>query len=58
LNHLFSETNVKKQIGNAVPPTIAKVLFAHIKKTLEKADGVQPENVRQESFERETIIID
>ncbi len=32
--------NTKKQIGNAVPPSIAKVLFGHIRRALEKADGV------------------
>ena len=41
--HLFSAANVKKQIGNAVPPSIAKVLFKWIRKALERADGVQPD---------------
>lgn len=43
--HMFSSVNVKKQIGNAVPPTVAKVLFEAIKKALEKADGVEPEHI-------------
>jgi DNA (cytosine-5)-methyltransferase 1 len=40
-NHVFSHYNVKKQIGNAVPPSIAKVLFEWIRKWLEKVDGVK-----------------
>lgn len=38
LNHLFLGTGIKKQIGNAVPPCIAKVLFKSIKKDLDEAD--------------------
>lgn len=40
LDHVFSGKHVKKQIGNAVPPCIAKVLFESIRKDLERADGV------------------
>jgi DNA (cytosine-5)-methyltransferase 1 len=58
LNHKFSEVNVKKQIGNAVPPMIAKVLFKWIKKTLENADGVQSEGVQGEIIEHEVIVLD
>ena len=43
--HKFTSVNVKKQIGNAVPPTIAKVLFQSIKKAFEKADGVEPDHI-------------
>lgn len=39
LEHKFGRIRVKKQIGNAVPPSIAKVLFEEIKKSLLKADG-------------------
>ena len=39
LEHKFGAARVKKQIGNAVPPSIAKVLFEEIKQTLLKADG-------------------
>jgi DNA (cytosine-5)-methyltransferase 1 len=39
-NHIFGDTNVKKMIGNAVPPVIAKVLFSWIRKHLEEQDGV------------------
>lgn len=63
MNHRFSEVNVKKQIGNAVPPSIAKVLFSWIKKALEKADGVQPEDVLSDiqhsgNFQTEAIVLD
>jgi len=39
-NHLFKGSAIKKQIGNAVPPCIAKVLFERIKQDLDEADGV------------------
>jgi DNA (cytosine-5)-methyltransferase 1 len=42
-SHVFSGIEVRKQIGNAVPPPIAMLLFSHIKKHLEKTDGVEPE---------------
>ena len=40
LEHVFGKKEVKKQIGNAVPPIFAKALMEHIKKSLMKADGV------------------
>lgn len=39
--HVFKGNYVKKQIGNAVPPVVAKVLFGSIKADLEKVDGVE-----------------
>jgi DNA (cytosine-5)-methyltransferase 1 len=44
--HVFSETNVKKQIGNAVPPSVAKILYEHIIRWLKKADGVVEEAIQ------------
>lgn len=58
LYHLFSDSNIKRQIGNAVPPSIAKVLFEWIRKALEKTDGIQSESTQQQGIQRETIIID
>ena len=49
-NHVFTGSYVKKQIGNAVPPVVAKVLFESIKKQLDKSDGVVEA--------RETMVID
>lgn len=43
--HLFRGKSIKKQIGNAVPPLIAKVLFECVKKQLEEADGVIDEGI-------------
>lgn len=40
LNHRFIGSYVKKQIGNAVPPSVAKILFEGIKSALDKADGI------------------
>jgi DNA (cytosine-5)-methyltransferase 1 len=63
MNHQFSQVNVKKQIGNAVPPCIAKVLFSWIKMALEKADGIGPEDAQSEilnsgNFQTEAIVLD
>lgn len=44
-DHQFVGTGIKRQIGNAVPPVIAKVLFEHLRKALEEADGVVDEVV-------------
>jgi DNA (cytosine-5)-methyltransferase 1 len=43
MEHTFSDKNVKKQIGNAVPPSVAKILFEAVRKALEEADGVEKE---------------
>lgn len=43
LEHKFSTNDVLKQIGNAVPPLFAKILFEQVKRALLKADGVLPE---------------
>lgn len=43
LEHVFAMKGVKKQIGNAVPPTIAKILFQAVVKSLEESDGVDKE---------------
>ncbi|TAQ88962.1 hypothetical protein B7494_g2725 [Chlorociboria aeruginascens] len=40
LEHVFRGSGIKRQIGNAVPPCVAKVLFRSIKRDLMKADGV------------------
>jgi DNA (cytosine-5)-methyltransferase 1 len=63
MNHRFGDVNVKKQIGNAVPPCVAKVLFSWIKKALEKADGFEPEDAQSEIFhagyfQTEAIVLD
>ncbi|CZR65981.1 uncharacterized protein PAC_15881 [Phialocephala subalpina] len=42
-SHLFYGGAINKQIGNAVPPMIAKIIFKAIIKHLEKADGVERE---------------
>jgi len=39
-NHIFKGSYVKKQIGNAVPPCVAKILFESIKKDLDEVDGI------------------
>jgi len=39
--HEFKGTGKKKQIGNAVPSCVAKVLFEAIRAELDRADGVE-----------------
>lgn len=39
--HVFTGAYVKKQIGNAVPPCVAKVLFESIKRDLDAVDGIE-----------------
>lgn len=41
LEHKFSTTGVKRQIGNAVPSIVAKALLEEIKNALQKADGLE-----------------
>ena len=40
LEHKFGQNAIKKQIGNAVPPVVAKVLLEGIRKFMERTDGV------------------
>ncbi|KAG0651525.1 Modification methylase [Hyphodiscus hymeniophilus] len=49
-NHVFAGFSIKKQIGNAVPPCVAKILFESIKVQMDEFDGVVKE--------RETVVID
>ena len=49
-SHVFTGCSVKKQIGNAVPPCVAKILFESIKTQLDAADGVVKA--------KETLVID
>jgi DNA (cytosine-5)-methyltransferase 1 len=41
LDHVFLAPYVKKQIGNAVPPCVAQVIFESIRKELDRADGIR-----------------
>ncbi|KAL8912247.1 MAG: hypothetical protein Q9171_002702 [Xanthocarpia ochracea] len=38
LEHVFGNVGVKRQIGNAVPPLFAEILFSHIRRWLEEVD--------------------
>ena len=40
LEHEFSNTRARKQIGNAVPPLVAKIFFDQIVRALRAADGL------------------
>ena len=39
-NHVFYAGDRRRQIGNAVPPVIGKVLLSWIRRHLEKVDGI------------------
>ena len=41
--HRFRPVSVKRQMGNAVPPTVVKAPLEHIKRTSKKADGIDVE---------------
>jgi DNA (cytosine-5)-methyltransferase 1 len=47
-NHVFCGQEIRKQIGNAVPPIIARIIFESVRNHLEKVDVVQ----KQRSFNR------
>lgn len=55
LNHQFLGSYVRKQIGNAVPPIIAKLWFEKIIETLEKADGIEPKSSKGDT---EVVVLD
>ncbi|KAI3395806.1 hypothetical protein diail_819 [Diaporthe ilicicola] len=38
--HHFQGTGIKKQIGSAFPPSVAKVFFHHLRRCLEEHDGI------------------
>ncbi|KAJ9155182.1 C-5 cytosine-specific DNA methylase [Pleurostoma richardsiae] len=40
--HLFYESCIKRQIGNAFPPCVVKVLYDHLRRWLQQVDGVSP----------------
>lgn len=40
LEHEFGNLRVRKQIGNAVPPLVAKAFYEQIIRSLRKADGL------------------
>ena len=44
LEHKFGPMGVKRQIGNAVPPVVARVLFEGIRRFMEGTDGVVRED--------------
>lgn len=40
LGHKFGKVGIRKQIGNAVPPGVAKIIFEQIKTSLLREDGL------------------
>lgn len=40
-DYQFGKVEIRKQIGNAVPPMLAQALYREIKKSLEKTDGLR-----------------
>ena len=58
LEHKFGETGVKKQIGNAVPPVVARAILESVKKALMKADGVSENEAPRGRKRQRAIEID
>lgn len=44
--HVFKGKKIRKQIGNAVPPHVSKLIFTCVKKHLEKTDAEEKEKIR------------
>ncbi len=44
LEHIFYGNAVRRQVGNSVPPMIAKIIFVCVRKHLQKVDGFAPED--------------
>lgn len=45
LSHMFEghcQGVIKKQIGNAFPPCVVKVIYQHLRRWLERVDGLRP----------------
>ena len=58
LDHIFYGGYITRQIGNAVAPAMAKIMFTACKESLEKTDGVQREVVMVDGIERDVIMLD
>ncbi|KAK3363599.1 S-adenosyl-L-methionine-dependent methyltransferase [Lasiosphaeria hispida] len=42
VTHRFGGTGIKRQIGNAFPPSVVKVLYKHLTNWLDEQDGITP----------------
>ena len=52
-NHEFRGDCVLKQIGNAVPPSMGKILFDAVRESLERSDGVVGVRVEADSSDED-----
>lgn len=48
--HRFEAPAIKKQIGNAFPPSVVKVFYRHLIAWLDKTDGVDPSGRQREDL--------
>ena len=55
LKHRFGSTSVKKQIGNAVPPLVARAILESVKNALMAEDGIEAAQ-REEYPKRYSVI--
>lgn len=48
--HRFEAPAIKKQIGNAFPPSVVKVFYRHLIAWLDKTDGIDPSSRQREDL--------
>lgn len=58
LEHEFGATGVRKQIGNAVPPIVARAMLESVRKALMKEDGVSEDQRMRGQKRRAAIELD
>lgn len=57
-HHRFAGRAIRRQIGNAFPPTSVKVLYDHIRNWLLKEDGIKGEDEEQANVDDDIIMVD
>jgi DNA (cytosine-5)-methyltransferase 1 len=45
-DHVFKGKGIRKQIGNAVPPLVGKLVFSRVRKHLEQSDRAEKKRLR------------
>lgn len=56
MNFQFADKGVRKQVGNAVPPALAKALYTEIISSLRATDAREREEKRERQRQRQQVI--